>query len=134
MPKPVPETLQKITLRIPESLYQSYERQASLYGRNTEEEIIDRLRRCQTFTDTQSIYIDNTERNELCQLSGRAIRTSSDLLAWARTLTSLGVCHVEVPLDEQLVKRLESRRFGKTWTELMRSMVRENLETAVGLR
>ena len=134
MPKPASETFQKVTLRLPESLHAQYEQRASQQGRTVEDELLYRLRACHSHTDAQPVYLTDAQRRELSTITGTLIASADDLMSWARAITSLKVEHVDVPLDEQLVKRLESRRFGKTWPELMRSMVREGLETAVGLR
>jgi hypothetical protein len=121
-------------LRLPETLYDTLSERAAKHGRSIEDEIFIRLRECRDFTSVSPIYLDDTQRNELSAIAGRLIKTPADLISWAKQMVTLKVGEVDIPLGQQLVKRLESRRFGKTWPELMRSMVTEGLETAVGLR
>ena len=124
----------KITLRVPETLADQYAERAAKYGREVEDEILLRLRDCREHTASSPIYLNDDQRNELAQLAGRGFRSADELMSWARKQCSLSVGEVTIPLSTQLADRLASRRFGATWTEHIRRVVIENLETYVGLR
>lgn len=124
----------KITLRIPENLLAQYEARATLQKRSVEDLLVERLKQCAGHNDSQPIYLTDAERNALNLIASKQITSASDLLTWARSITSLHVAGVDVPLGEQLIKRLDSRRFGKTWKELMLALVPRKLEEEVGLR
>ena len=134
MPTAKADATVKLSLRIPESLLSTYEDQAVRSKRSVEDMILDRLRRCAAYVDTQPIYLSDSERDMLSQIASKRISNATELIAWARSLTSINVGGVSVPLSEQLQKRLETRKFGKSWPELMKSMVTDGLETAVGMR
>ena len=134
MPTAKADATVKLSLRIPESLLSAYEDQAVRSKRSVEDMILDRLRQCAAYVDTQPIYISDSDRNTLSQLASKRIANATELISWARSLTSISVGGVSVPLSEQLVKRMETRKFGKTWAELTRAMVTDGLETAVGMR
>lgn len=134
MPPAKPDASVKIPIRIPESLLSAYEDQAVKQKRSVEDLLVERLRQTVGYCDSQPIYLTDAERNELSQIASKRITNATELLSWARSLTSINVGGVAVPLSEQLTKRLETRRFGKSWPELMKTMVTDGLETAVGMR
>ena len=121
-------------LRLPETLYDSLSERALKHGRSVEDEIFIRSPDCRDHTSDSPIYLDDATRAELCKLSGRLLKTPADLLTWIRSLTDLKVNGVDISLGQQLVTRLESRRFGKTWKELLQTLVPEKLEEHVGMR
>lgn len=123
-----------LKLHIAEPLADHYAERAAKHGRAVEDELVLRLRQCKDHTDAQAIYLTDAQRNELSQIAGKLINTSADLLTWAKQMVSLKVGEVEIPLSQQLVTRLESRRFGATWKDLMNSVVVGKLEEFVGLR
>jgi hypothetical protein len=131
---PKPDATIKIPLRVPESLLAQYEARATLQKKDVADLLVERLRQCVMHIDSQPIYLSDSERNELSLIAGKRITNTSDLLTWARHIASLKIGEVNIPLGEQLVKRLETRRFGKTWDSLLRALVPEKLEQEVGLR
>jgi hypothetical protein len=131
---PKPDATIKIPLRVPESLLAQYEARATLQKKDVADLLVERLRQCVMHIDSQPIYLSDSERDVLSQLASKRIANATELIAWARSLTSINVGGVSVPLSEQLQKRLETRKFGKSWPELMKSMVTDGLETAVGMR
>ena len=124
----------KLTLRVPEPLYDQYSEQAISKGQEVEEVLARRLASCRDHTSTGAIYLDDATRNELTKITGKLIRNASDLLAWARQTTSLTVDQVEVPLGQTLKTRLSTRTFGTAWPDYIRSTVTRLLEGEVGLR
>jgi hypothetical protein len=123
-----------VKLHIAEPLHDHYSERAMKHGRDVEDEMVQSLRMCRDHVDTQPIYLNDQQRQELSAISGRLLKTPEDVLAWARQLTALHVGGVDISLGQQLITRLESRRFGKTWKEFMQALVPEKLEEHVGLR
>lgn len=111
-----------------------YEERAIKAGRAVEDELERTLARCADYNASTPIYLDDDARNELTLLSGTSIRTPEDVITLVKMLLSIKVAGVEVPLHSQLLKRLESRRFGSTMQELISRVVVEELERFVGLR
>lgn len=121
-------------LYVTEPLADFYEERAIKHGRSVEDEMVLRLKQCKDHVDAQAIYLTDAQRVELSQIAGRLINTPVDLITWAKQMVSLKVGSVDIPLGQQLITRLESRRFGKTWADFMRALVPEKLEEHVGLR
>lgn len=121
-------------LKLPESLYDAYAERATKHGRDVEEEILMRLRDCRLHTASASIYLNDDERQELSRLASRLIRTPRDIINLVSSLVTLKVSQVEIPLSQQLITRLESRRFGAEWPVHIRRVVTESLEQFAGLR
>ncbi len=124
----------KISLRMPEKLYDQYAERATKFGRDAEDEILMRLSACVSHTGIGAIYIDNDARNALTQCAGKLMQTPDDLINWARRLSTLQVSGVSIELSEQLMSRLRSRTFGHTWEEHITRTVTEALEQSVGMR
>ena len=127
-------TVTKVSLRLPENIYDHYYERAAKFGREIEDEINLRLRDCRDHTAASGIYLDDAARNELSQLAGKLIRTPDDLLAWAKTMSTLHVEGVDIPLSTMLATRLRTRCFGHTWPEHIRKTVTELLEQSAGMR
>ena len=121
-------------LRLPEILYDELSERALKHGRSVEDEIFCRLRDCREHTAAQPIYLNDLQRQELSHLAGKLIRTPEDLLKLVHEMTAVKVGGVEIPLGDQLIKRLETRKFGKSWKELLTGLVTSGLEGEVGLR
>ena len=125
---------EKHTLRIPEQTVAAFEARAGRHNRSVDVEMVEHLNTTSGQSSLQPIYLSDTDRDQLSQISGRSIRTAADLLAWARHISSIDVAGTTVTLPEQLLTRLDSRRFGKTMPEYIRNTVVEQLEQTVGLR
>lgn len=121
-------------LRLPESLYDQLAERAAKQGRSVEDEIFVRLRDCREHTAQQPIYLNDAQRAELSTLVGKLIRTPEELLKSVHEMAGLKVAGIEISLGEQLIKRLETRRFGKTLSELLKGLIPAKLEEEVGLR
>lgn len=124
----------RVSLSLGESLYDHYFERATKRGKRVEDEIVERLASCQDFTATQALYLGDDALNALSQVAGKTIRTTDDLLNWARSVSSMNVGGTQIDLSELLLKRLDSRRFGLTMPELLTRTVTECLEERVGLR
>lgn len=134
MPRAKASTTVRLTLTVPEELYDTYAERANKFGRSCEDEMLLRLRDCATHTSVNPIYLDDTARNDLSQCAGRLLRSPGDVLAFARRMSSVTVQGIKIELSDQLAARLETRRFGRTLDELINRTVTESLETFVGLR
>ena len=124
----------KLTLKLDESLYDTYAERATKFGRTVEDELQRRLNTCQSHTATSPIYLDDAQRSELTQLSGYLLRTGDDVTKWAREMVTLKVDGIEIPISTTLAKRLATRTFGLPRDEFIRKIVTEQLEAYVGLR
>ena len=124
----------KVALRIPEAVLSAYEDQAVERKRPVEDVLTERLSKCLSHLDQNPIYLSDKEVSELSQIATQQITCAADLIQWAKQLTTFKVGEVEVPLSATLVKRLETRRFGKTWNQVMNDLVTDGLEKAVGMR
>jgi hypothetical protein len=124
----------KLTLRVPEPLLDHYAERAAKFGRDVEDELLLRLRDCRDHTAITGIYLNDNDRQELTQITGKLIRTSADLLTWARQVSSIKVADVDISLGQTLSTRLSTRTFGMSWPDYIRDTVIRCLETEVGLR
>lgn len=124
------------TISLPESTYDVYAERAAKRNRTRkpEDEMVDTLHTCRWYNATLPIYLDDTARQQLEQLAGRPFRTPDELVAWATHINSLKIAGTTIPLDERLLKRLETRCFGLSMPDMLRKTVVEALEEKVGLR
>lgn len=129
-----PPTRTRVQLNCPSDLYDRYEAIGRLSRRSPEDEMLTRLTTCREHTSSTAIYIDDATRQALEAIAGRQLKNSGDILTWAKTLASLSVAGVQVPLGEQLMKRLDGRRFGKSMQEYVSRTTVELLEQSVGMR
>lgn len=134
MPKLKSPSNVRLTLTLPEDLYDTYAERANKFGRSIEEELMLRLRDCAAHTSVSPIYLDDQIRNELSQCAGRLLRSPGDVLAFARRVSAINVQSVRIELSEQLLSRLTSRTFGSSLEDLIRKTVTESLEQFVGMR
>lgn len=124
----------RVTFPLDEELYDHLAERAAKRGHKVEHEIAERLALTRNYTALTPIYLDDDVRGQLSQIAGRTIRTPEELLSWARSVSSLTVQGTRIDLSEQLLKRLETRRFGLSLPELLSKLVPEQLEEYVGLR
>lgn len=137
--KPANKSLTATSVAVPpfaldEPTYDAYAERATKRGKSIEAEIVERLTLCQGHTAIQALYLADDDLNALSQIAGKTIRTPADLLSWARSISSMTVAGTKVDLSERLLKRLETRCFGKTMPEMLSQTVTECLEERVGLR
>jgi hypothetical protein len=127
-------TRQRVQLSCPTDLYDTYEAKGRLVHRNAEDEMLTRLATCIDHTSTTALYLDDKARQELEAIAGRSLKSAKDVVAWARSIATFSVAGVNVPLSEQLMKRLDSRRFGKSMPEFVSRTTVDLLEKEVGMR
>lgn len=129
-----PPAKQRVQLTMTSDLYDIYEAKGRVSKRSAEDEMLARLTTCRDHTSSTALYIDDSTRMALEAVAGRPLRSGGDILGWARTLATLTVAGVVVPLSEQLMKRLDSRRFGATMPEYVSRTTVDLLEKEVGMR
>jgi hypothetical protein len=127
-------TKQRLQLAIDTDLYDFYEAKGRLSFRNAEDEILTRLATCREHTSPTALYLDDKTRQELEAIAGRQLKSARDVVQWARSIATFSVAGVNVPLSEQLMKRLDSRRFGKSMPEYVSRTTVDLLEKEVGMR
>jgi len=125
---------QRLTLAMPAELFDVYSERAAKFHRSPEDEMLQRLTTCASHVSQQPIYIDDDSRRLLEAIAGRQLRTAKDLIAWANNLSTLSVAGTTVPLSEQLLRRLDGRRFGKPLPEFVQQAVIDQLEQFTGMR
>ncbi len=115
----------RFSLVLPEEIYNQYP---------SEEEMAARLKACVTYNAKSPLYFTDQQRNELSQILGRLIKTPAELISILKQKHEIKVGSVKVPLDDQLVARLETRCFGLSLEDLIKKQVVECLEQFVGMR
>jgi len=127
-------TRQRIQITGTTELYDRYQEKGRLQHRSAEDEMLERLTTCIDHTSPTALYLDDTSRQELERIAGRTLKSAKDVVAWARSIATFSVAGVNVPLSEQLMKRLDSRRFGKSLPEYVSRTTVDLLEKEVGMR
>lgn len=125
-----------IKLELPEKLYEEYERMGGISGRSAEEEIAERLKRCQKHTASRPLYFNDEERGELERLTGGHLAQSPEVvLGRLRTAMSIVVEDVTIVINANLLQRLSTRVFrGQTMEGVITKVVKEALERHCGMR
>lgn len=113
----------KPTLDIPESVYREYAAQGDV-----DAAISTRLVTCIHHTSKKPIYIDDLTRKQFEKLLGRNFSTAEALLAAVRTLMTVKVADIEVPLQPTLLQRLRTRCFGQTFDQFLTERIVRELE------
>ena len=134
MPTLNSSTKVKREITLPEDVYDKYAERAAKAGVSVESELVKRLVRCCEHTDPAPLYLTSEQRNRLNIISGSLIDNSESLINWALRLSRIKVSGVEITLDERLLSRIDSRKFGATLSETIKRMVVEGLEEKVGMR
>lgn len=127
-------TKQRVQLTLSSDLYDAFEEKGRQSKRSPEEEMATRLTMCRDHTSPTALYIDDKSRQELEAIAGHQMRSARDVVAWARSLATLSVANTTVPLSEQLLKRLDTRRFGRPLGEYVIATTVDLLEKEVGMR
>ena len=131
--KPAP-TQQRVPLTLTTELYDAYEAKGRLHHHSAEEEMLTRLTTCRDHTSPTALYIDDTTRQALEAVAGRQLKSARDLVAWVRSLATLSVAGASVPFGEQLMKRIDGRRFGQPLPEFVSRTTVDLWEQFVGMR
>lgn len=115
----------RFSLVLPEAIYNQYA---------SEDEMVHRLTKCKDYNAQSPLYLNDEQHNQINQILGRLIKTPAELISLLKQKHEIKVGSVKVPLDDALLARLETRRFGLTLEELIKKQVVECLEQFVGMR
>lgn len=129
------ETKVKVPLTIPEKLYETYRTQGEAHDRTPDDEMMERLKRCQNHDAMSGLYLDDSQRAELERILGHKITDIGVMLRQIQHLITLRVGTVEVPISPRLHERIHSRVFrGHTYESTVRKAALEGLEVFCGMR
>jgi hypothetical protein len=133
---PQPPTKVRVGFIMNEALYDKFHEQAIAHGRATaEEEMAERLHRCQDYTSMSPLYFSDQERSELERAMGHNLQSAAMALAQLKNAVTLEVGEVKIELSPRLQQRIRSRVFrGHSYESVLRKEVIEALEKFAGLR
>ncbi len=130
-----PENRVSLRLEVPQSLFTLYEEQGAKFNREAEDEMVERLRRCVTYTATKPLYLDDDQRRKLEDALEHNIGSAEQAVAQITTALSIQVGDVGVEIPAQVARRLASRVFrGETYEEVIKREVIKALEVFCGMR
>jgi hypothetical protein len=124
----------KHSITLSEELSDAYSERAAKLGITPEAEMAARLKKCQEHTAQQGVYLNDEQRQRLSQLTGKLMATPADILAHVEHTAVIRVGDINIPLDGQLLVRLNTRTFGRPFDQMLKEEVVKALETFVGLR
>ncbi len=128
------KTRVRVTLSLPEEIYDEYAERATKYGRKPEQEIELRLTRCRNHNDTTPLYFNDQQRGELQTLLGKTPESAEHALGMIKRLSTIRVDGVDIVLAERLRERLSTRLFRDTMENVVKREVIRGLEGFVGWR
>lgn len=133
--QPAPPTYVMVKLRMTEQEYDLFTEQAIAAGHVTaEEEMLDRLRRHRTHTDSKHLYFDARQTTELEKALGHNASHPDVVLAQLRTAVTLKVGGIDVELAPVLQQRIKSRVFrGEDYASVVKREVIRGLKVFAGL-
>jgi len=106
----MPVTLCRLSLTIPEDLFELYEEEASENNETIEEAIIRRLWVCRGHDSARSLYFNDEERSKLESLTGgRILSDANTAIKRLENLASVRLDGTKVAFEPALLARLKSR-------------------------
>ena len=127
----------RVTISIPEEMYQQYESQAKLAKITTEKVLSDRLRQCVDHTSGRGLYFTDAQRADIERITGgHLIMSAEQALDKIRTTVNLKVGDINVEITERVLSRCASRARAerKTFENYVKKEVIQGLERSTGLR
>ena len=124
----------RVSLNLPEHLYDQYAERAAKRGVTVEEELLQQANRTRNWYDSTPIYVDNATRQALSKLADRLLASQEDLLTWARASATLTINGVKVELPSTLRAKIDVQRYRMPFKDFIAEKVIESLERWVGLR
>ena len=132
---PVVKPVIRVTLALPEAVYDQYAERATKFGKTVEQELTERLLRLKDHTSITPICFNDDDRAKLTHIMGRSITKPGELLGRLGNLVTLTVGEIKVNIPERVQVRLKSRIFrGETLAGKVAKIVVEALEQECGLR
>lgn len=106
----MPKTLCRLSLTIPEELYELYEREAEEKSKTVDEVVINRLYVCRGHDSSRPIYFNDEERSKLESLTGgRILPDAKTALRRIINQASIILDSTKVAFSPTLLNRLKSR-------------------------
>ena len=132
----MPETLCRLSLTIPEDLFDLYEQESVEKEKTIDEVIIERLYACRHHHSSRGLYFNDEERSELESLTGgRILNTPQDAIKRVRNMESIRLGNIQVTISPTILTRLKSRcSRNMDFTEFVRTQAIHGLEQFVMLR
>lgn len=125
----------RVVLEVPQHIFALYEEQGAKFSREAEDEMVERLRRCVTYTALKPLYLDDDQRRRLEDALEHNISSAEVAIAQILTAVSIQVGDVGVQIPSHVMRRLPSRVFkGETYESVVEREVIHALERFVGLR
>ena len=136
----MPNTLERLTILVPTELSDQYNNQAKATGVEVEELLTERLSSCVSYTSQTPIYLSDKQRGELQHLLGSSLKTSDQLIDYLTRLLSVVLVNGDsspplstITIDVPLLRRLQSRRFGRTLDKTIQDAVLRGLQNFCNL-
>jgi hypothetical protein len=113
--------------------YRGYAVQAAHDDLSVEEKLTERLAETISFTAEKPIYIDDVFRQRIDKMLGRNIGSAEELLTAIQHGTTIECADVQVHIEDNLMRRLKSRLFGRSFAQVVTEAVIYGLKQKVGL-
>lgn len=132
----MPKTLCRLSLSIPEELYELYEQEATDQEKTIDEVVINRLYICRGHDSDRPIYFNDAERSELESLTGgRILPDAKTALRRLTNQSSLLLDNAKVKFGPTLLNRLKSRcGRNQSFTQFVKEKAIEGLERYAMMR
>lgn len=124
----------RLRLDLPAETLARYEVEAARRGLTLEDLLTERLANCSSHTSTNPIYLNDTDRSDLCRLLRRNFRGSQDVMQEIRKVCSLRIDSAHISLSPELIRRLRTRALSRPFDQFLSEQVVELLEQYVGMR
>ena len=128
-----------VRLHLTQTVANAYELQATALNIPLESLLESRLAQFVSLSDAKPLYFTDEDRRDLEALLGKNVSTPIEVLRLLRTYHSVRISgkpdlNVRVDLKPNLLSRLRSRCFGKSFDDFLKSTIITELERFAGLR
>lgn len=129
-----------VRLRLPSDLTAQYEEQAAECNISLEELLELRLSQFVELRSSKPLVFTDEDRRTIESLLGKNVSTPTELIYLIRKSQSIRIGNkldswsTRVELKPNLIQRLQSRCFGKSFDEFLKQTIVEGLERYVGIR
>lgn len=124
----------RVVLEVPQHIFALYEEQGAKFSREAEDEMVERLRRCVTYTALKPLYLDDDQRRKLEDALEHNISSAEVAIAQVCTALSIQVGDVGVEIPAQVARRLSTRVFrGDSYEEMIKRVVLHGLKVHCGM-
>ena len=125
-----------IKIEVPRDVYDNYDRQSQQSGKTVEELMQDRLDRCKWHTGTQGLYFDDHWKHELEAVLAKSFSRPKEVIDYLTRTKELRFNGgpIRIMLNDSLMKRLQTRKFGLPFEKVVEREVLRGLEEFCGMR